>query len=304
VSPPIGRPIDNVRAHLLDAGFQPLPAGVPGELCLGGGGLARGYLGRPDLTAERFIPDPFAPQPGARLYCTGDLVRFRQDGGLEFLGRFDHQVKIRGFRIELGEVETVLGQCPGVVQAVAIAAGEEPEDRRLAVYATVAPEAPPTAEDLRAFAAARLPAYMVPSAVVFLDALPLTAHGKIDRGALPPATAGNGTAAVAPRNPVEEVVAGIWGEILGVDPIGVHHDFFALGGHSLKATQVISRLRGILRLELPARLLFEEPTVAGLSGRLLADPRTKARVERAAQLWLHLADFSEEPVAVEREALR
>jgi amino acid adenylation domain-containing protein len=303
VSPPIGRPIDSVRVHLFGAGFQPLPAGVPGELCLGGGGLARGYLGRPDLTAGRFVPDPFSPQPGARLYRTGDLVRFRRDGGLEFLGRFDHQVKIRGFRIELGEIEAVLGQCPGVVQAVAIVAGEKPEDRRLAAYAAVDANAPLTAEDLRTFAAARLPAYMVPSAVVFLDALPLTAHGKIDRGALPFPKAGNSTEAAAPRNAVEEVVAGIWGEILGIDVIGVHHNFFALGGHSLKATQVISRLRGILRLELPARLLFEEPTVAGMSGRLLADPRTKARVEKAAQLWLRLADFSQERLQ-EREALR
>ncbi|HWN42415.1 MAG TPA: amino acid adenylation domain-containing protein [Thermoanaerobaculia bacterium] len=299
-APPIGRPIDGVRIHLLGSGLQPLPAGVPGELCLGGGGLARCYLGRPDLTAASFVPDPFSPEPGSRMYRTGDLVRFRREGSLEFLGRFDQQVKIRGFRIELGEVEAVLGQHPGVAQAVLAVFGERPEDRRLVAY-VVAPCGGEAAmpHELRAHAAARLPAYMVPSAVMVLDALPLTAQGKVDRRALPPPPDGRvETEAVPPRNEVEEVVAGIWSELLGAGPVGVHHNFFALGGHSLKATQVISRLRGIFRVELPARFLFEEPTVAGLSGRLLADPRTRARVERAAQLWLRLANLAEEQMGL------
>ncbi|MFL6237667.1 MAG: amino acid adenylation domain-containing protein, partial [Thermoanaerobaculia bacterium] len=212
-APPIGRPIDGVRAHLLDAALQPVPVGVPGELCLGGAGLARGYLGRPDLTAERFVPDPLGAATGARLYRTGDLVRWRRDGTLEFLGRFDHQVKIRGFRIELGEIETVLAAVPGVCQAVVVVRSDGADrsvgsaEHRLVAYVT----GEATAAELRDFLAARLPAYMVPAAIVPLESLPLTPQGKIDRRALPePPAETAATGLVLPRNAVEEVVAGVW----------------------------------------------------------------------------------------------
>ncbi|MCP4656609.1 MAG: amino acid adenylation domain-containing protein, partial [bacterium] len=272
----IGRPIANTRVHVLDRRLCPVPVGVPGELTIGGDGLARDYLRRPGLTAERFIPNPLG-EVSQRLYRTGDLVRLLPDGRIDFLGRTDHQVKLRGFRIELGEVETVLGRHPGVRQAVAMVREDRPGDRRLAAYAVRREGlAELDAGELRAWLGRSLPDYMVPSALVLLDALPLTANGKVDRAALPEPASGAGAPGgdrVAPRNPIEEIMAAIWEQVLGATvagpvvagPVGIHDDFFELGGHSLLATQVVSRVRRELHVELPLRLLFEQPTVAGLA---------------------------------------
>ncbi|GAA1621279.1 hypothetical protein GCM10009733_017280 [Nonomuraea maheshkhaliensis] len=232
-----------------------MPPGFPGELCLGGEGLARGYPGHPGLTAERFVPDPYGP-PGSRLYRTGDRVRRRPDGTLEFLGRFDAQVKVRGFRVEPGEVETALLAHPGVRQAVVTADGE-----RLAAY-VVGPAGP---DELRTSLAATLPAHLVPTAWVSLAELPLTITGKVDVAALPAPGPGPVAEFVPPRTDAEVLVAGIWGELLGVEAVGVNDDFFALGGHSLLATRVAALLRNALDTEVPIRTVFDHPTVAGLA---------------------------------------
>ncbi|HEX2095690.1 MAG TPA: amino acid adenylation domain-containing protein, partial [Longimicrobiaceae bacterium] len=265
---PLGCPLPNVQAYVLDGAGEPVPAGVPGELHIGGAGVARGYLGRPELTAERFVPDPFSGEQGARLYRTGDRARWRADGTLEFLGRTDEQVKIRGFRIEPGEVEAVLRDHPAVRDAVVVAREDAPGDRRLVGYVIPAGEVPPVAE-LRALLRERLPEHMVPAALSVLDAFPLTPAGKIDRRALPaPDGARSGAEYVAPRTPVEEILAGIWAEVLGAERVGVHDNFFELGGHSLLATRVQSRVRTALGVEMPLRALFEAPTVAGLAALL------------------------------------
>jgi amino acid adenylation domain-containing protein len=263
---PIGRPIANHRLHVVDRSFGAQPVGVPGELLLGGPGLARGYLGRPDLTAAAFVPDPFgdlAGEPGGRLYRTGDLVRTLVDGQIQYLGRIDHQVKIRGFRIELGEIESVLGRHPSVRECVVLAREDTPGARYLAAYVTGDVDVPA----LRAFLAERLPEYMVPAAFVVLPALPLTPNGKVDRKALPAPDRPRAEAAafVAPSDPVEELLAGLWREVLGIEQIGVRDSFFELGGHSLLATQVRSRVRDLLGVDLPLRKLFEAPTISRLA---------------------------------------
>ena len=248
-----------------------MPIGVAGELYLGGAGLARGYLHRPELTAERFIPHPFSEVPGERLYRTGDLARYRPDGNLEFLGRLDHQVKVRGFRIELGEIEAVLGRHPGVQEAVVLAREDSPGEKRLVAY-VVAQEGPaPSGSELRGFLRERLPEYMVPSAFVGLPALPLTPNGKVDRKALP-APEGRGVAEgyVPPCTPTEELLAGIWAEVLRQERVGRQDNFFALGGHSLVAIRVVSRVRDTFGVELPVRCVFESPTVAELSAAVEA----------------------------------
>jgi acyl-CoA synthetase (AMP-forming)/AMP-acid ligase II len=264
---PIGRPIANTQIYLLDPHFQPVPIGVFGELYIGGDGLAWGYLGRPALTAEKFIPNPFSPEPGARLYRTGDLARYLPDGDIEFFGRMDHQVKIRGFRIELGEIEATLSQHPAVRETVALVREELPGDKRLVAYAIPEGE-PPTTTELRYFLQQKLPEYMVPAAFVMLDALPLTPNGKVDRRALPPpdwARPELALAFVAPRTPVEDALASIWSQVLGIEQVGIYDDFFELGGHSLLATRVISHMRSTLKVEVPLRTMFEAPTVAGLA---------------------------------------
>ncbi|MCA1566085.1 MAG: amino acid adenylation domain-containing protein [Acidobacteria bacterium] len=266
--PPIGRPISNTRIYLLDAQLRPVPVGVPGELYIGGASLARGYLGRPSLTAERFIPDPFGAEAGARLYRTGDLARYLPDGQIEFRGRLDTQVKLRGFRVELGEIETCLMEHPAIRDCVVTTCENEAGDKRLVAYVVAARASSPTPGDLRARLQARLPDYMLPAAYVFLDELPLTPSGKIDRRALPaPPTAlpagrdGSGAA----LTPVEEILSGIWSEVLKAERVGTDDNFFELGGHSLQATQVMSRVREAFQLELPLRLLFESPTIAGMA---------------------------------------
>ncbi len=267
----IGRPLGNAALYVCDAAGELSPDGVPGELWAGGPGVSRGYLGRPELTAERFVPDPFAGEPGARLYRTGDRVRRLREGELEFLGRMDRQVKIRGVRIETGEVEAVLARAPGVRQAVVVAREDAPGERRLVAY--VVGEG---AAGLRAFLRERLPEPMVPSAFVVLDALPLTATGKIDVRALPAPEAVEAEEHTAPRTPGEEVLAEIWAGVLGVERVGVHDHFFERGGHSLLATRVVSRVREAFGVELPLRALFEHPTVAGLAAVLGEGERSDA----------------------------
>ncbi len=265
----LGRAIANVRTYVCGAGGQPQPVGVPGELWIGGAGVARGYLGRPELTAERFVPDPFGREPGARLYRSGDRVRRLPSGELEYLGRVDAQVKVRGFRIEPGEIEAVLLERNGVREAVVTVREDAPGQRRLVGYVVAGGRA--AVEELREHLRERLPEYMVPAALVVLERLPLSANGKIDRRALPaPERAVSEEGYAAPRTPVEEVLCSIWAEVLGVERVGVEESFFALGGHSLLATQVVSRARQAFGAEVPLRALFEASTVAGLAARIEA----------------------------------
>jgi amino acid adenylation domain-containing protein len=283
---PIGRPIGNGRVYVVDDELRPVPIGVSGELLVGGAGLGRGYLGRPAATAERWVPDPFAPRPGERLYRTGDRARWSSAGELEFLGRLDHQVKIRGFRVELGEIEAALGTHPGVAAAAAVVREEAPGDQRLVAYfvargeGEAAPSAPAVAE-LRGWLAARLPGAMVPQAFVEVAALPLTANGKLDRAALASrpaprgagspgsgARAGDGEDLPAPRGPIEALLVAVWEEVLGVEGLGARDSFFDLGGHSLLAVQMVSRVRAQLGLEMELRDLFEAPTVEQLARRI------------------------------------
>jgi amino acid adenylation domain-containing protein len=264
-SVPIGRPIAQTQVYVLDEQMRPIPLGVAGEFYIGGDGLARGYVNRPELTAERFIPDPFATEAGARLYRTGDLARFLANGTVEFLGRADEQVKIRGFRIETGEVESALLTNAAVREAAVVAREDTPGDKRLVAYVVATTDdAQPTAAQMRAHLKEHLPEYMMPSAFVFLERLPLTPNGKVDRKALPAPEheSANEEGYVAPRTPIEEVLCGIWSEVLGVKQVGVADDFFDLGGHSLLATQVMSRVREALGTEVGLRELFEQPTVA------------------------------------------
>ncbi|OAI78076.1 hypothetical protein RSP799_16640, partial [Ralstonia solanacearum] len=264
---PIGGPLDNTQIHLLDAMLQPVPIGAAGEICIGGPGVARGYLNRPGLTAERFVADPFGP-PGARLYRSGDLGRWRHDGTIEFLGRIDEQVKIRGFRIEPGEVQAVLEQHPDVAQATVIAREDQPGNRQLVGYVVAAEHTQPEPAALRRYLAEHLPDYMVPAAVVMLDALPLTPNGKIDRKALPAPDFTAQSSAREAQTPNERALAGLFAEVLGLPRVGIDDDFFALGGHSLLATQLVSRIRATLQVGLSAHALFEAPSVARLAARL------------------------------------
>ncbi|MDZ7960513.1 MAG: amino acid adenylation domain-containing protein [Aulosira sp. DedQUE10] len=265
---PIGRPITNTQIYLLDVNLQSVPVGVAGELYIGGDGLAREYLNRPELTAEFFITVPetgFIPE--ARLYKTGDLARYLIDGNIEFLGRIDRQVKIRGFRIELGEIETVLSQHPAVQQTVVIAAEDIPGDKELVAYIVPHQGQISTSMDLRQFLKAKLPEYMVPTAYVLLESLPLSPNGKVDRRALPaPNTLTfNQQDYVAPRTQIEDLLVEIWAKVLGKEQVGIHDNFFELGGHSLLATQLVSRIRDTLKIDVPVRNLFEAPTVEQLA---------------------------------------
>jgi amino acid adenylation domain-containing protein len=265
-APLIGRPIAGTRARVLDPAGGRLPAGVPGELAIGGAGLARGYRGRPELTAEKFVPDPWG-EPGDRLYRTGDLARLTATGEIEFLGRRDRQVKIRGFRIELGEIEAVLREHPAVREAVVVARPAAGGDRRLVAYVAAAHE--PSAEELSAMLAARLPDYMVPAAFVTLATLPLARNGKVDLAALPePEPEAEGGRGETPSGALEELLHGIWSALLGRSDFSVHDNFFRLGGHSLLATLVLSRVRDTVQVELPLATLFAAPTVAALAGEL------------------------------------
>jgi amino acid adenylation domain-containing protein len=262
---PIGYPIANIQLYVLDRFLQPVPVGVAGELHIGGIGLARGYHNRPELTAEKFIDNPFGE---GKLYKTGDLAKIMPDGVIEYLGRLDHQVKIRGFRIELGEIEAALNEHPQVRETVAVVREDQPGNKRVVAYAVATGEVPPSANDLRQSLKDKLPEYMVPSAIVLLDALPLTPNGKVDRKALPAPELSReelASAYVAPRTPVEEQLAAIWSELLGVQEIGVHDNFFTLGGHSLLATKLITRVRSHFQVEIGMRSLFGATTIAELA---------------------------------------
>jgi amino acid adenylation domain-containing protein len=292
----LGRPVGNARIVLTDRDLRPVPPGAVGELCVGGAGVARGYLGKSGLTAERFVPDPFGDVSGGRLYRTGDLCRYRRDGEIEFLGRADHQVKIRGFRIELGEIEAALMELPRVREAVVVL-----RDRRLVAYVVgdVAVDA------MRSSLRERLPDYMVPGAMVFLDALPRTPSGKVDRKDLPAPertgpVEGEGT---APSDPIEEILAGIWAAILGLDRVGVDESFFALGGHSLLAAQVASRIRSVLGVDLPLRKLFEHNTVAALARVVKAARRESGAEAPPASRIVRRSRESNPPLAVSQQRI-
>lgn len=262
---PMGFPLANTQTYVLDRVQNLAPVGVTGELYIGGHGLGRGYLNRAELTAERFVPDAISSLPGARLYRTGDLVRFLPDGSLEFSGRVDHQVKIRGFRIELGEIEAQLRKHPAIGETVVIAREDRPGEKRLVAYLVPAQDHV-AIDEVREFVKSRLPEYMVPAAFVVLKALPVMHNGKVDRRQLPePEQSQPETERIAPRTIIEEMLTVVWSELLGVEHIGVHDNFFDLGGHSLLGTQLVGRLRKLFQIELPLRMLFDSPTIAGLA---------------------------------------
>jgi amino acid adenylation domain-containing protein len=266
-SVPIGRPIANTQLYILGENLEPVPPGEMGELYIGGAGVARGYLNRPELTAERFLPDPFGGVSGARLYKSGDLARCRPDGVLEYLGRADDQVKIRGYRIELGEIEATLASHPQVRSCAVLAREDEPGDKQLVAYVVSRDGEAPGPDTMRVFLKEKLPDYMVPARLVHLDSLPLTPNGKIDRKALPAPSrdvSGGGEGA-APRTETEKRVAAIWGELLKLDGIGIHDDFFDLGGDSMAAVALVAHLHETFDLELDLASLFDRPTIAGLS---------------------------------------
>jgi len=287
---PIGRPIANTRIYVLDGTRQLVPIGVVGELYIGGAGVARGYLNRPELSAERFVRDPFSPDPHARLYKTGDLGRWRSDGTLQYLGRDDHQVKIRGYRIELGEIESKLKEHPQIKDGVVVARGNSPGEKRLVAYVVGRADnesATARVEGLRDYLKSMLPEYMVPGQFVFLEQLPLNASGKVDRKSLPEPEAwvNVGARYVAPATPTEEVLTQIWAEVLDLERVGVHDNFFDIGGHSLHAMQVIARIRDRLSVELPVRTLFDDAaTVREQSGKVVELYRARQGVQLPALL--------------------
>jgi acyl carrier protein len=290
---PIGRPMSNIEIYILDEQLQPVPVGVAGELHIGGVGLARGYLNRADLTEQKFIPDPFRHGTPARLYKTGDRARYLPDGNIEFLGRMDQQVKVRGFRIELGEIETVLLQSPLVRECAVLAREDVAGDKRLVAYVVPRQGCDLSPAELRSFLREKLPEYMVPAHVVMLQALPLTPNGKVDRQALPAPRRRSpelGEEFAPPHTRIEEVLASIWCQILGVDTLGTNENFFEAGGHSLLATQLVSRIRDAFQVELPLRTIFESPTIAELATKIEAlfpDPSPGADIPGELQNWMN-----------------
>jgi amino acid adenylation domain-containing protein len=264
---PIGRPIANTQVYVLDDERRPVPPGTPGELYIGGEGVAAGYLNRPELTAERFVANPLSGDPADRIYRTGDIVRHDAQGRLEFLGRVDQQVKIRGARVELGEIEVVMRRHPAIRDAVAIVREQRGGDQRLIAYAVLNPAEPIAAGDLRAWVATQLPEVMVPSAVVFLDAFPMTPNGKIDRRALPEPVAGGATG-TPPATETERRIAGIWADVLGAEAVGVTDRFFDVGGHSLLMVDVQGQLEDVLGFEVPLVDLFRFPTIRSFAAHL------------------------------------
>ena len=305
---PIGKPVSNSQVYLLDSRLQPVPVGVPGELFTGGDGLSRGYLNRPDLSAEKFIPHPYSGRGGERLYRTGDKARLLEDGSIEFLGRFDNQVKVRGFRIELGEIQSVLLSHPSVKEAVVLATEygstdqnlSLPHDKRLVAFVVPEDNQSPATLELRNFLMASLPDYMAPSFISIIDALPITPGGKIDNASLISSLVVSqpdpGEALILPRTPVEKTLAEIWAMILGIEQVSIHSNFFELGGHSLLATQAISRIREVFQLEIPVRSLFTSPTVAGLATIIEQKQLDETGSEKLVEMLTDLDQLSDEEV--------
>jgi amino acid adenylation domain-containing protein len=294
-SVPIGRASASNSLYILDKNCEPLPIGVSGELYIGGLGLSDGYLNRPGLTAERFIPNPFAEEPGTRLYMTGDLAKFIPRGYIEFLRRLDNQVKLRGYRIELGEVESALALHPAIRGCVVMAREDAPSMTRLVAYLMVSREHPPSVNELRDHLMERLPAYMIPTAYVIMNEFPLTPSGKVDHRALPapvPARPEIEEAYIAPQTPIEETLAAIWAEVLGIERIGIRDNFFDLGGHSLLATQVVSRVRKAFKVELSLANFFEAITVEELSRMVISKESVLGQSERIAELLKEINSMS------------
>jgi len=285
-SVPIGRPISETQVYVLDGNRRPVHQGVVGELYIGGAGLARGYFGRPDLTAGEFMPNPFSGEPGARMYRSGDLARHLQNGGLEFIGRADEQVKIRGFRIEPLEVEMALAEFPGVKESIVLAVGTA-DEKRLAAYFTTVLDSALSVKELRSYLRNKLPEYMIPSTFAHLSQLPLTPNGKIDRKALSeltPESLALEESFVAPRDIVEEQLARMWSELLGLERVGVYDNFFDLGGHSLLAVRLQSRVQEAFQVEIPLHNFFEAGTVAETARALIAREARPGQTEKIAGL--------------------
>ncbi|MEW9701480.1 amino acid adenylation domain-containing protein [Paenibacillus sp. SI8] len=297
ISVPIGKPIANTELYVLDANMEPVPVGIPGELYIGGVQVAKGYWNKPELTAKSFVPHPFRSDPEARLYKTGDLVRYRRDGNLAYLKRKDHQIKLRGFRIELGEVEHALLQHPSISQAVATLHEHIAEDKRLVAYIVMQQESSPTMESLRLYMQACLPDYMVPSVFVCVDQIPLTPNGKVDRNALPKPEFSNQFTYVAPQTPIEKVLAEVWSQVLGIDKVGVHDHFFEIGGHSLLASQITARIGEHLQVELPLMQFFKAPTITGIIAYWSQNALHMQRLEKVCEMYMILSGISEEEAA-------
>jgi acyl-coenzyme A synthetase/AMP-(fatty) acid ligase/acyl carrier protein len=299
-SVPIGRPIANTQIYILDQDLNHVPVGVPGELHIGGVGVGRGYWHQPELTREKFILDPFCVQPGARLYKSGDLARYRPDGVIEYVGRMDHQIKIRGQRVELGEIEAIIQDYPGVRENVVIMREDPSGDKQLIAYLVVRDKPDPSISELRSFVKQHIPEHMVPSAFVFVGSLPLSPNGKLDRSALPDpqkTRAELNNHYVEPSSPDEIVLARIWAGVLDVDKIGLQDNFFELGGHSLLALQMLSRVREVFEVELPLRSLFDAPTISQLKEAIVGAEQTPGRVEKIAKLFLAVSDMSDDEVS-------
>ena len=289
------RALANTKLYVVDAAVQPVPLGVAGELCIGGDGVARGYLHRPELTATAFIPDPFSTEPGARLYRTGDLVRYLHDGQLQFVGRVDDQVKLRGVRIELGEIEATIRRHPAVREAVAVVREFAVGDPRLVIYAVVNDEVDQTA--LREFLRGILNEYLLPSDFVLLKKLPLLPSGKVNKNALPAPEITREAVAdeyVAPRTAMEEMIADIWSELLGVERVGVYDNFFELGGHSLLAARIIVRLRDKFAVDVPLRSMFDTPNVADLALAVMERQSEMLHLSETNNVLAELQSLSEE----------
>jgi amino acid adenylation domain-containing protein len=281
---PIGVPVGDLQVYLLDTHYNLVPVGVAGEMYVGGEGVARGYLNRAELSAERFVPHPFSDKPGARLYRTGDLARVLADGKLEFLGRVDHQVKIRGYRIELGEVEAVLGQHPEVREAVVVVREDEPGDKRLVAYIVGHGGSAPLLGELRGYLRGKLPEYMLPSTIVVLEALPLTQNGKVDRNALPDPnrlSSESDAGDAPPQSELEQMIAAVWKELLKLDRVGVQSNFFDLGGHSILLAQAHAKLGEIIQREIPMIAMFQFPTISSLAGYLSQEHAVPAMMEQS-----------------------
>ena len=296
---PIGRALANSEAWVLDRRGQLVPLGVAGELYIGGDGIAREYLSRPELTAEKFVPHPYSTEPGARLYRTGDLVRILGDGNIDFLKRMDHQVKIRGFRVELGEIEAALDEYWAITESVVIDRNDLPGGTKLIAYIVPEEGVEPTTAELHSFLKDKIPSYMIPSVFVTLTAIPLTPNGKVNRRELPVPDLTEDDSSenfVAPRTPLEETLAGIWRETLGVSQVGVESNFFDLGGHSLLATRVVSQIRERFGIELPLRVLFESPTIAGLAQHLESAQSKDTQLSRILSMLENVESISEEEV--------